>query len=73
MRNREKRNGWNLFALRVTYLPLPVYVVSALIWRFALREPWLLSLAGVPLGLFMGGVIYCGVTTLFIMRKRRRG
>ncbi len=47
------------FILRVVYLPVPVYVVAVFVWRFGFGAGWPLSLAGVPLGLLIAGIIYC--------------
>jgi hypothetical protein len=54
--------------LRILYLPVPVYVAAVVFWRFALQAGWALSLAGVPLALLIGGVIYC----LFLSYLYRR-
>ena len=61
---------WRLLVVRVGYLALPVYVCAVLIWRFALGQSWLLSFAGVPLGLFIGGLIYSIITSNLIQRRR---
>jgi hypothetical protein len=60
-----------LFLIRFSYLTLPVYVAAVLIWRYALGQSWRYSLGGVPLGLLLGGLIYCGATTAYLAHRRR--
>jgi hypothetical protein len=61
-----------LFVFRVAYLALPVYVIAAFVSRYAFSQSWTLSLAGVPLGMFIGGLLYCGATAAFITRRAVR-
>lgn len=66
------KSEFRSFMLRILYLPVPVYVVTVIIWRFALHNDWVLSLGGIPLALFIGGVIYCLYISLLNQRKRQR-
>lgn len=59
-----------IFLTRIAILPLPVYVVAVLVWRFALTRSWLYSLAVWPLDMLIGGVIYCAVTSFYLHRRR---
>jgi hypothetical protein len=58
--------------IRILYLALPVYAIAVLIWRLVLHDDWALSLAGYPLGLFIGGVIYCWFITYMRARRQSR-
>jgi hypothetical protein len=63
---------WQLFLRRAAVMPLPVYVAGVLVWRFALRQSWQYSLAGVPLGLLAGGLIYCAASSVLVRRHAAR-
>lgn len=69
----QQFNAISIFLCRVAVLAVPVYVVAVLVWKFALHQSWLPSLAGVPLGLFIGGVVYSLVTSLVISKRKVLG
>jgi hypothetical protein len=61
---------WKFFGLRFAVMALPVYLIAAVVWKFALGASWLYSVAGVPLGLLFGGILYCAATAAFLVRRR---
>jgi hypothetical protein len=72
MRRDGLGNPWKSFLKRVVVLAIPVYVAAVIVWRYALGESWLYSLASIPLGLLIGGIIYSAVFSFFV-RSRRDG
>jgi hypothetical protein len=69
MPGRATRTFWQVFRTRAAVMPLPVYVAAVLVWKFALGQSWLYSLAGVPLGLLAGGLLYCAASSVFLLRR----